>query len=125
MLSHFLAQYMGIFLIVFCLYVFLRRDHLRGALEEVVDCPSLQIVWAIVPFAFGLFVMIVHQFWIDSVAVLVTLVGWAVFLTGFIRLYFPEFAYQLSLKLLEGVGSYITAGIGLIVGIILTWWGFE
>lgn len=124
-ISHFLAQFIGSLLIILSIYTFFKHEHFRAALEEVEESAALQFSWAYWFVFWGLFLIIVHQFWVWDWPVLITIIGWFLFIAGLLRLFFPETLFKRVLQILEGSTSYVTAAIWLIVGLLLAWWGFH
>ena len=124
-LSHFLAQFIGIFLIILSLYVFFKHEHFREVLEEVEKSSARQFNWATGFIFWGLLLILVHQHWVWNWPVLITIIGWFLFILGLARLFFPETIFKPQLRLFEGSVSYYAASIWLVVGVILTLWGFH
>ena len=124
-LSHFFAQLMGLFLIILALYVFFKHEHFREALESVEKNPALQFWWSAPTIFLGLFLVLTHNLWVADWPVLMTIVGWFLLIVGLLELFFPETILKGALRLFEGPTSYFAAAIWLIIGILLTLWGFR
>lgn len=124
-LSHFLAQILGVWLIVLSLYTFIKHDHLRAALEEVEHSPSTQLTWALATFFMGLLTILIHQVWVWDWPVAITIIGWVLTIVGVLRLFFPDNFFKQSLRIFEGPLSYVSASFWLVIGVFLSWWGFH
>ncbi len=72
----------------------------------------------------GLFLVIIHNFWVWEPRVVVTILCWVVLIRSIIWLAFPELMVERTKKLAAGSGYYIIAVIMAIIGIYLITRGF-
>lgn len=120
MITLFLASVMGWYLVIFSLYVFLKREYLRGVISDVVSQRGLFFIIAVVTLIFGLLVVVSHNYWIMGWPVIVTLMGWLMLISGLIRLFYAEFAMKMASSYMQSpMKMNIAAGIFLIIGLFL------
>lgn len=96
MITLFLASVLGWYLVAFGLLVLLRSEHLFSVTREVLARRDLFFVLAVITFILGLLMVMSHNIWLMGWPVIVTIIGWLVLISGFIRLFFPEQAIQLG-----------------------------
>lgn len=118
-----LAQLLGIFLTVMGLGMLLNKQHMREVAANIPSNPGAQFAATLVPLLFGTYLVVAHNYWIAGWPVLVTIVGWFIFLVGVFRALFPAFWLARVKQFGHGVPNAVGT-VGLIIGLILVYFGF-
>ena len=124
-LTIFLAQIMGVYILVSGLSGLLYGERMQKALTEATKSYLLPYFDGAIALIVGLIVVLTHNIWTGSVATLVTLIGWIILIEGFAMLLLPHktlvsFAQKFSSKQMA-MGWSVLA---VIVGAFLTYQGF-
>ena len=69
--------------------------------------------------------MVSHNVWISEWPVLVTIVGWIVFIQGLVALFAPSTYAKITKDLMNNMGHTLISWIRLGIGIVLIWAGFS
>lgn len=119
-----LARFLGLVLTIMCLGLLIHRKHFLQIADNLVVSPAVQFVGTIVPLIVGSFIIVTHNIWVGNWTVLVTLVGWLIFLAGTFRAFFPTAWISTVKAKSHGAGPIIASIVLLIVGIVLLFCGF-
>lgn len=83
------------------------------------NIPSVTFLNGVLLFVAGISTVRVHNFWVRSWIILITLIGWLTILFGLLRMFFPT-AKQAG----ENLSTYLLLAVLLIVGLFLTLKGY-
>ena len=72
----------------------------------------------------GLLIVIYHNRWTKSWAVLITILGWLALIKGILLIAFPQFVHSLSERMLTDFGSRIFPYVALCLGLLFAYFGF-
>lgn len=89
-LSHFLGQLMSAVFMIVGLALLIRPSYYTQAYQEWLKNGGLMLFSAMVVLATGVAIVMVHNIWVASGEVLITIVGWAMILKAFLLLFLPE-----------------------------------
>jgi hypothetical protein len=81
--------------------------------------PSLIYLNGVLLFIGGIAIIRVHNFWVRSWIILITLTGWLAVLLGLLRMFFPT-AKQAA----ENFSTYVMLTILFVIGLFLTFKGY-
>ncbi len=124
-LSIFLAQVIGLFLVIVSLSSIVNRKIIIGAVEALSKNPAALYVSGIVALIFGLAVVIAHPIYAADWRIIITIVGWLAIFKGIARLFFTRQAALLIRKICKSSELlYALQIIALIVGAYLAYVGF-
>ena len=103
----------------------LNADHYRKAMLDFNKSPSQNLFFSMIPLAFGVWILAVHNVWECSWKVLITIFGWIGIAKGVGLLVFPR---PMS-KLVEGYvkskwAMTVNAVAGLLLGLVLIYYGY-
>jgi len=84
------------------------------------NIPAVTYLNGIILFVAGISIIRIHNLWVRSWPLLVTLVGWFGIVGGLFRIFFPE-AKQAS----DNTGTYVLISLLLVMGIFLTFKAFS
>lgn len=122
-LSIFLAKYLGLyFLIVGALWI-LRRSQFEAIVQDIFSKPGLSGLSGILALLFGLAIAIAHPVWELNWRGLITVLAYLSIVKGILRVAFLKQTDQFALKFLKK-GYWISIAILLVLGVVLTYYGF-
>lgn len=118
--THFLAQVLGWYFVIIGTFVLIRKDLVRGVMEDVLSQRALVFVVAIMTLILGLVLVASHNIWIMAWPVIITILAWLVLIGGLMRLFFPEKVRDLGHRWLRHSSAHMTtAAICILVGLSL------
>lgn len=116
-ISVFLAKFWGWYLITFfSLFIFYPK-RIKQLFDFTKDEKFTMII-SIMAISFGLLSIIVHNLWVTDWRLMITLLGWLVFIKGVVHFSFP----QLALKWVEKVDFkwfQVMMFLAFLLGIVL------
>lgn len=120
--TYFLAHFFGFFLVILSLAMLARKKETLEALYEIVASKGLLFVMGLLSLFIGLFVVIIHNVWNGSfLALVVTLLGWAMLCRGAVLLFFPQ-AFRRIFRAFHIETSYYTLSLlALALGVYLSY----
>lgn len=120
MVTLFLANVLGWYLVIIGLFLLLRHDYVRTIMSEVITQRALFFVVAIFTIILGLLMVISHNIWVAGWPVIITLIAWLALISGLIRLFAPDLALGWGQSMVKHpAGIRITALITLLIGLFL------
>jgi hypothetical protein len=83
------------------------------------NTPAVTFLNGVLLFVGGISIIRVHNFWVRSWTVLITLIGWLTLLIGVLRMFFPT-AKQAG----ENFSTYLLLTVLFVIGVFLTLKGY-
>ncbi len=83
------------------------------------NMPSVTFLNGVLLFVGGISVLRVHNFWVRSWIILITLIGWLTIILGLLRMFFPT-AKQAG----DNFSTYLLLTILFLMGLLLTLKGY-
>jgi len=124
-ISIFLAQALGIYLLIVSISMFLNPAQYKIMINEIANMPSMLFLSGIMALIIGILIVITHNVWVADWRVIITLLGWLSLLKGIIRVMFPMFALRAMKKFMHNMSNYyVVAFIALLLGGYLSFFGF-
>ena len=120
-----LAKVFGLFSTVFGLGVVAKRQHMRGVIEDTIHHPGTQLIFALVHLLLGSVIVAIHPMVTQDWTVLVTALGYFLFLTGIFRYLFSHAWVSMLHKVKDGYGPLIMGLILMLYGLALVYFGFD
>ena len=125
-LTIYLARFIGLFLLIVSLSMFLDRDSIIEMATALIDDRALLLIVGLIALGIGLAIVVGHNVWSGGpMPILITLFGWSQLLRGLALLLLPaetQVAFFQVMRLEDFF--YIYAGIPLVIGAYLTYAGF-
>jgi len=116
----FLARLWGGFFIVFgSLFIITRQ---LGRTVEMTDDKAFVISTGYISFLMGLVTVILHNVWVASWEVAITILGWSTLLKGISKIGFPEMIHQQSQRFKKK--QWLSAVFLLLLGVWLMYMSF-
>lgn len=88
-LTLFLAKLIGAYALIMSAWMLVRRDVALQMIERISREPVAVAFVGMIRISIGLAIVIGHDIWSDSVAALVSLVGWITLISGLLTLFLP------------------------------------
>ncbi|MEK7519410.1 MAG: hypothetical protein AAB565_01305 [Patescibacteria group bacterium] len=122
--SIFLAKVIGLLSVISTLAILIRYKKSIAFEEELVKNPSNVYISGFVFLFLGVLIIISHPVWTFDWRVIVTIIGWLIFLKGVGRIFFPEAVKRLIEKKKGSRKFIIGEVVLLIIGLYLLYYGF-
>jgi uncharacterized protein YjeT (DUF2065 family) len=116
-LTLYLAEAMGLYLILIGLSGLSAPLRWTALMDELSRSPALQMILGVMVFAIGVTLVIVHSHLTDTLAIIVTVIGWAALLEGALLIVVPALLLRIGAWSLKF--TRIWAVVSLIFGILL------
>ena len=115
-----LGRVVGIFLVIWALFLMAKRKECLDIVDKLKDNPTALYVIAIATLPISLTLVIIHPVWVIGWPLIITIIGWALVFSSLIYLFFPRKAILQLIEHLNKPASYIIHGIvSLVIGIYL------
>lgn len=123
-LSHFLARVIGFYLIITAVLVLANTKGIQKITEGVLKSSGVLYLSGFIALVLGLLIVIGHNVWNLTGALLVTLIGWLTLVKALAILFFPDAYSRFGMKYIKGNGYMAGTVISLLAGIFLLYYGF-
>lgn len=124
--SLFLAQWLGLFLLLVGFLMVVRRKFFIHAVHDYIQTRSLRFLFPMVELIAGLALVLKHSVWNFTPAVLVTLTGWLLVIEGVAYFLIPEKTLVKWLNAVNIRAVYIVGGFtSMALGVVLILYGFQ
>lgn len=124
-LSLFLAQVIGIYLVVSNLSVLIHLNRSKKVLQDCLASSPLVALTGAISLMIGLLIVVSHDVWVSEWPVVITLIGWITVLHGAMRLFFPQVFVKVCKELISNQGFLLLSWLWLLIGFYLMWAGFN
>ena len=118
----FLLRIMGPTILALGISIVLYKDKYASAMKAFREFNFLYVIAAIIPLVVGLAIILKHNLWATPPQIIVSLIGWAAFLKGVLRLLAPDFVFTMIAKLSKNVLPW--GFVVLLLGAWLTYQGY-
>jgi len=122
-LSNYLAQIWGLFLIIVPLSMIINEKNIK-IIFDITKEESKMFVWGIATFLLGLASILSHNIWTKNWQMIVTILGWGLFIKGVAILFFPEDIILFSKKFENKKWLPFALTIVIFLGLALSYLGF-
>lgn len=125
MMSHTLSQIFGLYLVAVALAMVMHKDRFYAAAEEILKSKGLMLFAAIITLMMGIVLITIHNIWLYSWPMVITIICWVVFVSGLMRLLMPELIQNWGMKMLKHKGCWnVSALCSGALGLYLLYMGF-
>jgi putative exporter of polyketide antibiotics len=124
----FLSKLIGLYCILVALSMMTRKQATVETVTVLLQNPSMTLILGVITLAAGLAMVLAHNIWSrGTLVVVVTLLGWIALIKSLFFLFLPpEMGARLFLGQLHYQQFfYMYAAISLVLGVYLTYSGFE
>lgn len=124
--SKFLAKVLGGYLIIVSTAMIVNMPQFITNVNNLINNAGLMLVSGFFTLIIGLLMVMSHNVWQWNWRVIITIFGWLALLKGASLVIYPQFLDQLSLLFISNTNAaFIGAGIDLILGLVLSYFGFK
>lgn len=123
--SYFLAQLLSLVLLVVALTILCHGQFLQQVMDDVVKHPGLQLISGLLPLIAGAMLVLGHCVWSHDFRMLISLLGWAIFLSGVMRLLLVNRWVSCLKKCCVGAHFRILGLFWLLISAYLGYHGFH
>lgn len=125
-LSIYLAKLIGLSYAFIGIALFFKPHDFQNTIKIIAKSNGIMSLISIIPLIVGLAIIIGHNIWVMHWVVLITIIGWLIFLKGILRLFFYKEVMKRWEKLAVNKKFFVWLGIVLfIVGLYLAAKGFS
>lgn len=118
------AQVIGLYLVVLSIIMLAKTQHYRDAILRLDPYSPSIFLAAAAALMLGCFMIVVHNNWVMEYRVVITIIGWVIFVKSILWLSFPSMMFGLSKKVYLGPMYYVMIFTLFIVGVFLVTKGF-
>lgn len=93
-LSIFLGKIVGLYLLISTISILIQQKYYKKVFDELLKHPAFITIYAIIDLIIGLIIIISHNIWISNWPLIITLLGWLIFLKGIFLFLFPQVTYN-------------------------------
>lgn len=123
-LSQFLAQLLGIYLIIAGVMYVARHNFIRAVIDDYFDSPSVVFFGGAFNLITGLMIILGHSVWKWDWRLIITLFGYLIFFKGIMHWFFPQKAAWWAEKMIRGARYLYVSLIMIALGALLCYFGF-
>lgn len=118
-LTLYLAQGLGLYLILIGLSALVKPDRWRQVMDEFAASAALPLVTGVFTFLFGVAFIYIHCVLTDPLAIVVTLVGWVALVKGALLIVVPHLLTRLGYRTLRfiRIWAILCIVLGILIGI--------
>jgi len=123
-ISLFLAKFFGVYLVVMGLFVAMRPKDVAKLTNGLKSNIVLRYMAGIMALIFGLVLVLLHNVWLGTWEVAITILAWGSLIKGILILLLPDHFFKLA----HGFGAHknynLSSAIVIVLGIYLAYIGF-
>jgi len=121
----FLAQAFGLFFLIGGIGLILKQSSLKNFISRFSSDRSTVMIGGFVSLILGIPLVLIHNVWGTSLEIIVSILVWATFLKGVVRVWMPDMIVLMSESFSENIGMLkIMLWIMVALGGYLTYVGF-
>ncbi len=124
-LTLFIGQILSIIWVVMGLAIIVHNQRFKKVFNDFCEKPSLLALSGFLSLTLGAILVSAHNIWVFNIQGLITVLGWVIFLHGFMRLVFPEWVSQKGKQFLMAKnGLMFMAWVVFLLGLYLGYMTF-
>lgn len=124
--SKFLGKVLGIYFIIVSIAMFLNMQQFIIYVNSLINNASLMFVTGFFTLILGLLMVVSHNIWRWDWRVLITLIAWIALLKGISIIFYPYFIDHATILFIHNLHiAYASAGVDLVLGLLLSYFGFK
>ncbi len=122
----FIARLIGPLFVVIGLGILLNQTLYTDMIGQAVLVPVIIYLFGVMALLAGLAILNVHRAWTADWRVIVTILGWVLVISGFVRIVLPKVTAALAISLYSGpTAMAIVGAIVLLIGAYLSFEGYR
>jgi len=120
-----LAKVLGVYVIVGSVVSIARQSYFIPVIGKFVEQRMLRLILGMIELIAGLFLVVSHQVWSPLSAAIITVIGWAMVIEGFLYMMMSDDSFKGIIKTFNRPAWYLWGGIlGVVLGVYLAGTGF-
>jgi len=124
-LTVYLARFFGIYIALMGIVMMVRRKAILELMTAIIEQRALIFILAMLRVLIGLAIVLAHNQWRGTLAIVVTLIGWITLLRGIALMLLPADAERKVLTIFERSSQYHAAAIiAILFGLWLSYASF-
>lgn len=124
--SIFLAKIIGLNFLIFGITLIINKTTFQSLLEDFIDHPALILFGGFINLVLGSMIVVSHNIWVADWRIIITIIGWLLFIRGIVWLTIPNAMVRWVRKMAENLTPfYIASLVSIIIGIVLCYYGFH
>lgn len=124
--SKFLAKVIGIYLIIISIAMLVNMHQFINYVNHLINEAPLMFVTGFITLILGILMVVSHNIWQWHWRVIITIIAWITFLKGISIIFIPAYMDKTTLLFTQNINiAFIAAGVDLILGILLCYFGFK
>jgi hypothetical protein len=125
-ISKFLAKVIGVYFILVSIAMLVNMHQFVTMVDGLINNGALMFVIGFFVLILGLLMVVSHNIWQWNWRMIITIIGWLTLLKGTSILFSPQLIDNVSLHFVQNRSfAYIAAIIDLIIGLVLSYYGFK
>lgn len=125
MTTTFLAQAIGILLIIVGLSLAIERKMVMGVFKELFQHRVLTYIWGVITLIISIVMILQHNIWSGITELAVTVLGWYLFLEALVYIFLPQSYFSVFIKWSQKKAVYYSLTTAfLLVGAYFFSYGF-
>jgi hypothetical protein len=123
--SIFLAKLIGPILLVAGIAMLVNRKEFDALAQEFLRGRALLVLFGFIDLAVGLAILLTHNVWIADWRLIITLLGWLLFVRGLVRIFLPDQVKAFATKFLRNANAMTTSlAVTAALGLVLSYFGY-
>ncbi|NGX56786.1 MAG: hypothetical protein K1060chlam5_01032 [Candidatus Anoxychlamydiales bacterium] len=114
-LTYFLAKLFGLVFLFLGIALFSKPQDYQSTAKEIAKSNAFMTLISLIPLVIGVSLIISHNLWIKNWPVIITVIGWFIFLCGIIRLFFHRHVMKYMGKQANNKSFFVSVGILLFI----------
>lgn len=115
-----LAKAYGLYILVSGLSGLFAPDRWRLVMDDYARSPGLTYFTAVIVFGLGIVLVMLHNLWIDPLAIVISLIGWVITFEGILLMALPEAFTKLGQAVVAtDARTRLWAIFAVVLGVIL------
>ncbi len=123
-ISIFLARVLGLYLLIISVPLFFNFYYLEATIVELFTDKASFLLFSILTLMIGILLIIAHNIWVLDWRIVITLLAWAIFIKGVMRLYYPAPLQKLSQYIVNPQAYMLVGVVCGLIGLFLCFHGF-
>ncbi len=120
----FLSKILGIYFIVIGISYLINPQYCKKVLHEITSSYGLTALCGSIGIFVGMIIILNHNLWLNYHEIIISLIGWLLFIIGFFFIFFPKSIYHFGKKLLKHHNWIWLNLVLLLLGVFLSYMGF-
>ncbi|MBU0578031.1 hypothetical protein KJ742_04575 [Patescibacteria group bacterium] len=123
--SIFLAKLIGLIYLVLGVGLAVNPKYYHKMFNDLLNDTPLMYLSGILAFIGGLLLVIFHNVWVESWAIVITVFGWLLLIKGALLIMFPSTMKKISRSLFQSSDPFLVDSLIIIIlGLIFAYFGF-